>query len=113
MYVASTTAKGFSVREAQGGASDLTFSYRIIVKRSDTQVERLAMFALPAARPVPSLPDVLKGSLTTPLQSPSPAPLPAVRPTGGGKPAPAPIAPQPAGPASTGGAAPSPLPPSR
>ncbi|MHB8648400.1 MAG: hypothetical protein ACYDAR_21675 [Thermomicrobiales bacterium] len=47
LSVVNKTAGGFVVRELQGGASSLTFSYRIVAKRKDVVAGRLAKFDLP------------------------------------------------------------------
>lgn len=47
LYVTGKTAAGFAVRESQNGASNLSFSYRIVAKRKDIAGERLAKFAVP------------------------------------------------------------------
>lgn len=47
LYVSNKTPTGFDVRESQGGTSDITFSYRVVVKRSDVHLERLQRFELP------------------------------------------------------------------
>ncbi|MCA1669026.1 MAG: hypothetical protein LC793_16855 [Thermomicrobia bacterium] len=47
LSIDAQTATGFSVREVQGGTSTLAFSYRIVARRKDIQVERLARVALP------------------------------------------------------------------
>jgi hypothetical protein len=52
LYVTNRTNKGFEVREQQGGKSSLTFSYRVVAKRKDIEIKRLAKVTLPA---VPSL----------------------------------------------------------
>jgi hypothetical protein len=42
LYVSERTREGFEVRESAGGIGDLPFSYRIIARRADVSVERLA-----------------------------------------------------------------------
>jgi hypothetical protein len=53
LYVSRQTAKGFEVREQQGGASSLKFSYRVVGKRRDIAGERLARVEAP---PLPNPP---------------------------------------------------------
>jgi hypothetical protein len=47
LYVSSQSGKGFSVRELQGGASSLSFSYRIVAKRKDTRGQRMEKVSMP------------------------------------------------------------------
>jgi hypothetical protein len=47
LYVSSRSAAGFEVREQQGGASSLTFSYRVVAKRKDEQPVRFARLEIP------------------------------------------------------------------
>jgi hypothetical protein len=47
LYVTNKRSSGFEVREQQGGTGTLTFSYRVIARRADIEVERLEMVALP------------------------------------------------------------------
>jgi hypothetical protein len=62
LYLSAQTAGGFSVREQQGGASSVAFSYRVVAKRGDIKAERLAKFDLvgkakhDAAPRIPPLP---------------------------------------------------------
>lgn len=48
LYVATKTKAGFEVRELQGGASTLRFSYRVVARRRDAPGERLAKVQLGA-----------------------------------------------------------------
>jgi hypothetical protein len=45
--VTGKTTGGFSVHELRGGASALSFRYRIVAKRVDITGERLAKFSMP------------------------------------------------------------------
>ncbi|HEU4489126.1 MAG TPA: hypothetical protein VFS38_07540, partial [Actinomycetota bacterium] len=49
LYVNARTPDRFEVLEQQGGTSSLTFSYRVVAKRSDIEAERLQQIAAPAA----------------------------------------------------------------
>ena len=49
MFVSARTPDGFEVREQQGGTSNLTFSYRVVAKRSDLEAERLQRIEPPLA----------------------------------------------------------------
>lgn len=42
LYVGPQNANGFEVREANGGTSSIPFTYRIVAKRKDIDVKRLA-----------------------------------------------------------------------
>jgi hypothetical protein len=42
LYVAQQNANGFEVREAQGGSSNVRFTYRVVAKRKDIEGKRLA-----------------------------------------------------------------------
>ncbi len=46
LYVTAKTATGFAVRELQGGASSLSFRWRVVAKRKDITAARLAKFDL-------------------------------------------------------------------
>jgi hypothetical protein len=46
LYVASQTARGFTVRELQGGHSSVPFEYRIVAKRYGIDAQRLPMTAI-------------------------------------------------------------------
>jgi hypothetical protein len=52
LYVSSQSRKGFSVRELQGGASSLSFSYRIVAGRKDARGQRMERIRMPQ-RPAP------------------------------------------------------------
>jgi hypothetical protein len=47
LYVTNKRSSGFEVREQQGGTSTLTFSYRVVARRADVEVERLEKVELP------------------------------------------------------------------
>jgi hypothetical protein len=49
LYVSARRPEGFEVREQQGGRSNLTFSYRVVAKRSDVEAQRLQRIEAPAA----------------------------------------------------------------
>jgi hypothetical protein len=48
LYVADRTSSGFEVREQSEGASEISFSYRIMTKRSDVRTGRLELLTLPS-----------------------------------------------------------------
>lgn len=58
LYVINKTATGFEVRESKGGASSLTFDYRIVAKRRGYEAQRLTdvteRFNAEQARAMPS-----------------------------------------------------------
>jgi hypothetical protein len=56
LFVGERREDGFVVREQQGGASSVPFSYRVVARRRDTPVERLPRVS------VPPRPDRLPGS---------------------------------------------------
>ena len=64
LYVSSRSPTAFEVHEQQGGTSSLTFSYRVVAKRKDSQPERLAKLEEPEPRPVP-------GQVPAPVPAPS------------------------------------------
>lgn len=47
LYVASRSSANFVVRESQNGTSDVTFSYRLVVRRTDIDNERFKSVKLP------------------------------------------------------------------
>jgi hypothetical protein len=47
LYVSQQSRSGFEVREQKGGKSTLTFSYRVVAHRKDTQGRRLERVAIP------------------------------------------------------------------
>jgi hypothetical protein len=47
LYVSAKSASGFTVREQQGGASTVAFSYRLVARRKDVAAPRLATVTLP------------------------------------------------------------------
>jgi hypothetical protein len=55
LWVSRRTSKGFEVREQGGGKSGVRFSYRIVAKRRDIAVERLAKFVPPTPPDLPNL----------------------------------------------------------
>jgi hypothetical protein len=46
LFVANRTAKGFTVRELEGGRANITFEYRIVAKRFGVNAPRLPMTTL-------------------------------------------------------------------
>jgi hypothetical protein len=48
LYVGGRTSTGFEVREQAEGRSEITFSYRIMTKRTDAGTGRLEPLELPA-----------------------------------------------------------------
>ena len=46
LYIASQTARGFTVRELQGGHANVPFEYRIVAKRYGVSAQRLPMTAV-------------------------------------------------------------------
>ncbi len=59
LYVSSSTATGFTVREQQGGTNSLAFDYRVVAKRKDVAAPRLAKVELPAMPAVAGVPTPL------------------------------------------------------
>jgi len=51
LYVTDVTGTGFTVREQQGGTSNIAFDYRIVAKRADLPAPRFAPFT-PLAPPL-------------------------------------------------------------
>src|SRR5262249_37783980 len=47
LFVSKRTAKGFEVREQNGGSSTIRFSYRIVSHRKDVTAKRMAKVKLP------------------------------------------------------------------
>jgi len=47
LYVTNKGSSGFEVREQQGGTGTLTFSYRVVARRADIEIERLEKIELP------------------------------------------------------------------
>jgi hypothetical protein len=72
LYVSAKTPTGFVVREVQGGTSTLAFSYRIVARRKDVAVQRLAQVVLPSPADVSPSP----GNATTTPELPTPQPPP-------------------------------------
>lgn len=56
LYVSKKTARSFEVHESSGGKSSVTFSYRIVAKRADQDLPRLARVQKPRAPVAPSKP---------------------------------------------------------
>jgi hypothetical protein len=55
LYVASRSREGFVVRESQDGTSDVPFSYRVAIRRTDIDNERFKAVQLPASpEPAPA-----------------------------------------------------------
>jgi hypothetical protein len=50
LYVSARRPGGFEVHEQQGGTSNLTFSYRVVAKRSDIEAQRLQRVEAPTVR---------------------------------------------------------------
>lgn len=61
LFVSARTSDGFEVREQQGGTGNLTFSYRVVARRSDIEAERLQR-----TEPPPPLADVLPPGVPEP-----------------------------------------------
>ncbi len=53
LYVADRSETGFEVREQRGGDGEVPFSYRVVARRRDVDVGRLAAFDLPEIPPEP------------------------------------------------------------
>ena len=49
LYVAQRSARGFAVRELQGGSASVAFEYRIVAKRFGVEASRLPMTVVPVA----------------------------------------------------------------
>jgi hypothetical protein len=56
LFVARRSKEGFEVKEQRNGKSSLSFSYRIVAKRKDVEVKRLAKVKLPEVPKVPEVP---------------------------------------------------------
>jgi hypothetical protein len=54
LYVSARTPSAFEVREQGTGTGTLTFSYRVVAKRKDVEVERLKTVEPPAERAAPT-----------------------------------------------------------
>jgi hypothetical protein len=63
LYVSARTPREFEVREQGGGASTLTFSYRVVVRPKDVEPERLQVFKPP--RELPAEPEPEEPALLT------------------------------------------------
>jgi hypothetical protein len=63
LFVSARRPDGFEVREQQGGTSNLTFSYRMVAKRSDVEARRLQRI-----EPPPALADVLPPEVPEPTE---------------------------------------------
>ena len=68
LYVADRSEAGFEVREQRGGDGNVTFSYRVVARRRDVDVGRLAPVDLPE---IPSEPEMI-----TPVELPDQPALP-------------------------------------
>lgn len=53
LYVASRSLESFVVRESQNGTSDVAFSYRLAIRRTDIGNERFKSVQLPVMPPPP------------------------------------------------------------
>src|SRR6266545_1890968 len=65
LYVSDKSPTGFEVRELQGGASTLAFSYRVVAKRKDIAGPRLEKVRLPE-----SIKELVKPELPKPPEPP-------------------------------------------
>jgi hypothetical protein len=65
LFIAQRTAKGFEVREQNGGRSTIRFSYRIVAHRKDVDPKRMAKIRLPHLQ-----------KLASPVAMPRPRKLP-------------------------------------
>jgi hypothetical protein len=73
LYVSNRTAKGFIVRELQGGTSSIELGYRVVAKRKDIPGPRLEKVELPQALEPPQPPDPPPPPLQPePLRPPEP-----------------------------------------
>jgi hypothetical protein len=59
LYVSQRSADGFEVLEQRGGASDATFSYRVVTRRRDVDAARLAVVQLPEVPEIPQAPEAV------------------------------------------------------
>ena len=82
LYVSRRMRAGFEVREQQGGASSLTFSYRVVARRKDVEAPRFKKFTARVLkvkgrrRPEGEVPERLRSALQIarrPLPGRSPA----------------------------------------
>ena len=55
LYVSRQDANGFEVREVQGGASNVSFTYRIVTRRKDIEGKRFARVSHEAADKIPGI----------------------------------------------------------
>jgi len=53
LYVSKKSKDGFEVREQQGGAANVRFSYRVVAQRKDFTARRFARVALPKRPEIP------------------------------------------------------------
>jgi hypothetical protein len=67
LYVADRSSAGFEVREQGDGASDISFSYRIVTRRTDVRSVRLEAIERPT-----DAGESLRAGRTEPAPSPSP-----------------------------------------
>ena len=98
LYVANKTASSFEVRELQGGASTVSFSYRIVARRKDLAAPRLekvqpirTMAAHELPKP-PADPDAQPGGTRDALPPGTATPTPTVTATAPSSPTTAPSA---------------------
>jgi hypothetical protein len=56
LFVSSQSPTGFVVRERRGGASNVSFRYRVLAKRADVSRPRLEEVSVPSPAQVPSMP---------------------------------------------------------
>lgn len=77
LYVATKTSSGFTVRELQGGNSNVSFTYRIVARRKDIEGPRLEI--VPALAPIPGITDAVLGPAVVAQRAAS-GPLPTVTP---------------------------------
>jgi hypothetical protein len=80
LAVTAQRGDAFTVQELNGGVSTGTFSYRVVGKRSDIKLDRLAKVTMPSIKPAsepPKGPDVLA---SPPVPDVSPKSVPPSRP---------------------------------
>jgi hypothetical protein len=70
LYVSDQTATGFTVREQQGGTTNIGFSYRVVAKRKDIEGARLEHVAEPPVPPIPLLTKLPDQPATSPPPQP-------------------------------------------
>jgi hypothetical protein len=67
LYVSERSPTAFTVRELQGGTSNITFSYRVLAKRKDIEAPRLERVELPVPPDRPEPPNPLDSLELPPL----------------------------------------------